>query len=171
VFSVIPIISFIGRHNSGKTTVLTGVIQHLTSAGYKVAVIKHALHGLNIAAHKDSEMFLQAGADFVLANSPSLCIQYRRQAKEPNFELLLRDLPEDVDLIIVEGYKKEALPKIEVLRSEIDPEPMLLPQTLALVSDFTLPADLPVFDRNAIKDIADFILQVLNITAANWPNN
>jgi len=168
---VIPILSFIGRHNSGKTTVLTGVIQQLTAAGYKVAVIKHAVHGLDIKAHKDSEMFLQAGAEFVFANSPSLSIQYRRQEKEPDFDMLLREIPEDVDLIIVEGYKKEALPKIEVVRSEIDREPMLLPQTLALVSDFTLQADLPVFDCNAIKDITGYILQVLNITSAARQNN
>lgn len=161
-----PIISFIGRHNSGKTTVLTGVINYLASAGYKVAVVKHAHHGLDIDAHKDSEMFLQAGADFVMASSPSLSIQYRRQQEEPNFQRLLQELPDDVDLIIVEGYKEEDLPKIEVLRSEIDPEPMQLPQTLAMVSDIVMSADIPVFNSNAINDIAGFILRQLDIKVA-----
>jgi molybdopterin-guanine dinucleotide biosynthesis protein B len=56
-------IRFIGRHNSGKTTVLSKVIAYLTQAGYKVAIIKHAHLILNIDGHKDSEMFLQAGAE------------------------------------------------------------------------------------------------------------
>ena len=163
---MVPVISFIGRHNSGKTTVLTGVINYLSVAGYRVAVIKHAHHGLDIKAQKDSEIFLQSGANFVLASAPGLSIQYRRQVKELELSQIMEQLPADIDLVIVEGFKKEALPKIEVLRSEIDTEAMLLPQTLALVSDFSLAMDIPVFDSQNIAAITDFILQEMGLKTA-----
>lgn len=160
---MVPVISFIGRHNSGKTTVLTGVIDHLSAAGYRVAVIKHAHHGLDIEAHKDSELFLRAGADFVLASAPGLSIQYHRQQDELKLNQIMEQLPADIDLAIVEGYKNEALPKIEVLRREIDTEVMLLPQTLALVSNFPLQSDIPVFNNKNIAAITQFILLEIGV--------
>ncbi|NLV21376.1 MAG: molybdopterin-guanine dinucleotide biosynthesis protein B [Syntrophomonadaceae bacterium] len=160
---MVPVISFIGRHNSGKTTVLSGVIQYLKQAGYKVAVIKHAHHSLDISVHKDSELFLRAGADYVCASSPGLMLKYQRRKNEADINSLLSEVPAGFDLIIVEGYKNEALLKIEVLRENIDPEPMLLPQTIALVSDFPLPAEINVFPHQAIEDIAQFLLAALNI--------
>lgn len=160
---MVPVISFIGRHNSGKTTVLSGVIKYLADTGYKVAVIKHAHRHLNIDVHKDSEMFLQAGAEYVCASSPDLILTYKHREDEADIYSLLNEVPEEFDLIIVEGYKNEALPKIEVLRGAIDPAPMLLPQTLALVSDFPLQAEVSVFSCQAVEDIARFILASLNI--------
>lgn len=161
VLELAPLISFIGRHNSGKTTVLTGVISNLSSAGYKVALIKHAHHGLEIEASQDSEILLEAGADFVMASSPQLSIQYQRYKEEPDFAHIIKNIPEDMDLIIVEGFKKEVLPKIEVLRHDIDTTPMLLPQTLALISDFPIQTGLPVFDNHDIEAITRFILEQL----------
>lgn len=156
-------ISFVGRHNSGKTTVLTQVINHLSQLGYKTAVIKHTPHTLNIEPRKDSERLYQAGADFVMATSPELAITYCRQEQEPDFSEILNQIPEDMDLIIVEGFKNEPLDKIEVLRQEIDPEPMLLPKTRALISDINLPVDLPVFSFSQVEEIADFILQFIKV--------
>ncbi len=157
------VISFIGRHNSGKTTVLSGVISYLSKSGYKVAVIKHAHHHLNIDIYKDSEMFLQAGAQYVCASSPQLILKYQHRESEADVHALLNEVPEGYDLVIVEGYKNEALPKIEVLREEIDPQPMLLPQTIALVSDFKLPSEVEVFPSQAVEDIARFILTSMNL--------
>lgn len=155
---MVPIISFVGRHNSGKTTVLTEVINHLSLLGYKVAVIKHVHHTLSIDPLKDSEKLYNAGAEFVLASSPGITIRYQRQDQEPSFTEIREQIPEDIDLIIVEGFKNEALPKIEVLRQDIDPLPMLLPQTLALISDFNLSSDRPVFHRTQTEEIVAFIL-------------
>lgn len=165
------VISFIGRHNSGKTTVLSGVISYLTKSGYKVAVIKHAHHHLNIDIYKDSEMFLQAGAEYVCASSPELILKYQHRESEADVYTLLREVPEDFDLVIVEGYKNEALPKIEVLRGEIDSEPMLFPQTLALVSDFPLQAEVTVFSSQAVEEIARFILAVLQLAKPGQDNS
>jgi molybdopterin-guanine dinucleotide biosynthesis protein B len=163
---MIPVISFIGRHNSGKTTILSGVVKYLTDAGYKVAVIKHAHHHINIDAHNDSEILLKAGAQYVCASSPGLILQYQRRQDDADVYSLLSQVPENFDLVIVEGFKYEALPKIEVLRKDIDKEPMHLPQTLALVSDFPLQAEIDIFSNHAVGDIGRFILASLNIETA-----
>lgn len=152
-----PIISFTGRHNSGKTTILKGVIGYLSAAGLKVALIKHSHHGFDIQPVKDAEILFNAGADFVIATSPGVSLQYERHAEKSLAEVLAA-VPESMDLIIVEGFKNEALDKIEILRQEIDPEPMLLPQTIALVADISLSAELPVFTHDQIREIAEFIL-------------
>ncbi len=164
MYKLIPVISFIGRHNTGKTTVLTEIVNYLTLAGYRVAVIKHSHHTLVIEPHKDSEKLYQAGADYVLACSPGVTIQYRRHEQEPSFTEICDQVPKEVDLIIVEGFKNEGLPKIEVVRWDIDPDPMLLAGTLALISDFNLVIDLPVFNFSNIEDIVNYILRTLNIT-------
>lgn len=161
-YAMRPVISFIGRHNSGKTTVLTGVIEYLSQAGYKVAVIKHAHHNLDIS-DKDSELLFQSGADYVCASSPRQVLKYQRQTTEASVHTLLSEVPAGFDLVIVEGYKSEALLKIEVIRKDIDPDPMLLPQTIALVSDFPLTAEIDVFSHQAVVDIAKFLLTSLNI--------
>ncbi|CFY05813.1 P-loop containing nucleoside triphosphate hydrolase [Syntrophomonas zehnderi OL-4] len=156
-------ISFVGRHNSGKTTLLSQVINHLSQLGYKTAVVKHAPHTLNIEPRKDSERLYQAGADFVMASSPELAITYCRQEQELDFSEILKQIPEDIDLIIVEGFKNEPLDKIEVLRQEIDPVPMLLPKTRALITDINMPVDLPVFSFSQCAEITDFILRFLKV--------
>lgn len=155
---MIPIISFVGRHNSGKTTVLTRLVTGLSQRGLKIAFIKHAHHLLTFVPPKDSEILLEAGADFVVAVSPHLSVQYRRYESEPDITRLIASVPSDIDMIIVEGYKKESLPKIEVVRQDIDPMPMLLPQTLAIVSDFSLDTGLPVFQPNDTQSLIDFVL-------------
>ncbi len=156
---MIPIISFVGRHNAGKTTVLTKLVAGLSQKDLKIAFIKHAHHVLTFGLTKDSELILEAGADFVVAISPYLGVQYSRYESEPEISHIIASVPPDTDIIIIEGYKKEALPKIEVLRQEIDPVPMLLPQTLALVSDFPLEAGPPVFQAHDTESLVNFVLQ------------
>lgn len=166
---MIPIISFVGRHNAGKTTLLTRLVSALSQRGLKIAYVKHAHHDLTInpaqnaepvlTAGEDSELVFAAGASFVVASSPHLSVQYRRYEAEPNITSVLASVPAGMDLIIVEGYKHEALAKVEVLRREVDPTPMLLPGTAALVSDFPLKAELPVFQAGDIDSLADFILK------------
>lgn len=160
---MLPLVSFVGHHNSGKTTILRDVISNLSAAGVRIALIKHAHHTLNIEPYKDSEILLQAGADFVIASSPHLSMQYQRHEKAPDFADIVENIPVGIDLIIVEGFKKEALPKIEVLRRETDSEPMLLPQTIALISDFPIQTEIPVFDNNDIKGITRFMIDYLGI--------
>lgn len=156
---MMPIISFVGRHNSGKTTVLTKLVTCLSQRGLKIAFIKHAHHILTFAHAKDSESILEAGADFVVASSPHLGVQYRRYETEPDINQIIAAVPANTDIIIVEGYKKESLPKIEVLRQDIDPVPMFLPQTLALVSDFPVEAGVQVFQASDTEGLLKFVLE------------
>lgn len=152
-----PVISFIGRHKAGKTTLLRQVMAHLKQQGLKIAFIKHTHHDLIVLPGKDSELALEAGADFVAAISPRLSIRYQRHEEEPSLDKILESVPAHIDLIIVEGFKKEALPKVEVLRQVIDPVPMLLPQTVALVSDFPLESRLPVIALDDVEAVARFV--------------
>ncbi len=152
-----PVISFIGRHNAGKTTLLRQLVTCLKRQGLKVAFIKHTRHDHIVLPGKDSELVLQAGADFAAVISPLLSIRYQRHETEPSLEQIFESVPADVDLIIVEGFKKEALPKVEVLRQAIDPVPMLLPRTLALVSDFSLECGLPVIPIDDAEALARFV--------------
>lgn len=160
---MIPVISFVGRHNSGKTTVLSGVVNYLSSAGLKVALIKHVHHSLDIEPIKDAEKLFLSGAAFVLASSPGVSLQYCRQEQELSLAEIMTEVPESIDLIIVEGFKTEALAKIEVLRYDIDPVPMLLPETIAVVNDFGMESDLQQFNHNQIREIAKYILHILAI--------
>lgn len=154
---MVPIICFVGRHNAGKTTVLKKLITLLTQQGLKIAFIKHSHHDLDILHGQDSEMALQAGADYAVASSPRLQIQYRRYSEEPSLAELIAAVPADIDLVIAEGFKKEPLPKIEVVRQAIDPVPMFLPHTLALISDFPVESGIPLIPADDTEALARFV--------------
>ncbi len=141
-------ISFVGRHNAGKTTLLTQLITYLKQQGLKIAFIKHTHHDHIALPGKDSELALQAGADVAAV---------QRYETEPSLEQILESVPADIDLIIVEGFKKEDLPKVEVLRQAIDPVPMLLPRTVALAADFSLECGLPVIAIDDVEALAQFV--------------
>ena len=100
---------------------------------------------------------MQAGADVAAVISPLLSIRYQRYETEPSLEQILESVPADIDLIIVEGFKKEDLPKVEVLRQAIDPVPMLLPRTVALAADFSLECGLPVIAIDDVEALAQFV--------------
>lgn len=151
------VISFVGRHNAGKTTILRRLVALLRQQGLKIAFIKHSHHELEIGSAKDAELVLQAGADFVVASSPHLQVQYHQYTREPELAAILAGVPDNMDLVIVEGFKTEPLPKIEVVRQAIDPVPMLLPHTLALISDFPLQTDLPRIPADDIEALAHFV--------------
>lgn len=151
------IVCFVGRHDTGKTTLLTHVIPFLKKAGLRVAVIKHAHHSLQIEDSEDSGRLFTAGADLMIAVSPDTTLQYQRQ-KEPELSELLTRLPGETELVILEGYKESPYPKIEVLREETGREPLGVEHTIAYVSDFSLPTDLPVFTFEQVREISAFIL-------------
>lgn len=151
------IICFVGRHDTGKTTFLTRVIPILKKAGYRVAVIKHAHHALQIQDSEDSGRLFTAGADLMMAVSPDTTLLYQRQ-EEPELSVILARLPDEIELVILEGYKDSDYPKIEVLRQETGREPLGLKHTIAYVSDFSLETDLPVFTFEQAREISAFIL-------------
>jgi molybdopterin-guanine dinucleotide biosynthesis protein B len=140
------ILGVIGWSGSGKTSLLEHLVRELTAAGYKINVVKHSHHDVTIEPpHKDSSRLRMAGAQDVLLASPYRYViaHELRQEAEPSLnELLSRLSP--ADLTLVEGYKWEAMPKIEVYRPSLG-KPAIYTEDahVALVaSDIVAPADL-----------------------------
>lgn len=112
----IPTIAFAAYSGTGKTTLVEKLVANLKAKGLRVAVIKHDAHGIDIDREgKDSWRFAKAGADVVIVSSKekTFCVEQR----ELSFEQVLSKV-QDVDLILVEGYKNEPLPQIGICRKE-----------------------------------------------------
>ena len=117
--SPLPVVSFVGKKKSGKTTVVLGVVRELRSRGYRVAVIKHDTHGFEIdVPGTDTYRFRELGAEVVGISSPDKYVWQNSASPEPGLLELVRQVTEPVDLVITEGFKKEDAPKIEVSRRE-----------------------------------------------------
>jgi molybdopterin-guanine dinucleotide biosynthesis protein B len=158
------IIGLAGWSGSGKTTLLAKVIPRIVARGLKVSTLKHAHHGFDVdQPGKDSHTHRMAGASEVLvssANRWALVHELRGQA-EPAFGALLAKLSA-VDLVLVEGYKAEPHPKLEVYRATVG-KPLLHPNDPAIVaiaSDELLPAArIPVVDLDDVERIADILIR------------
>ena len=152
-----------GWSGSGKTTLLTRLIPALVARGVAVSTIKHAHHNFDVdQPGKDSWKHRQAGASEVLiASSARWALMHEhRGAREPGLaELLAHMTP--VDLVIVEGFKGEAFPKIEIHRPSVG-KPLLYPDDpdiVAVASDAPLPGlPLPQLALDDIGGIASYIL-------------
>ncbi|OFW61512.1 MAG: molybdopterin-guanine dinucleotide biosynthesis protein B, partial [Actinobacteria bacterium RBG_16_64_13] len=112
-----PIVSFIGKKKSGKTTVVIGVIKELRSRGYRVAALKHDTHGFEVdVPGTDSYRFREVGAEVVGISSPDKYVWLATTQEERSLADLVRQIREPVDVVITEGFKKQDAPKIEVSR-------------------------------------------------------
>jgi molybdopterin-guanine dinucleotide biosynthesis protein B len=157
------IIGLAGWSGSGKTTLLTRVIPVLNARGLRVSTVKHAHHEFDLdVPGKDSYRHRQAGATEVLVSSVKRWAQIHelRGAPEPTLqEMLARLTP--VDLVVVEGYKRNPHPKLEVYRASVG-KPLLHPDDdwiVAVASDAPVPdARVPVLDLDDIEKIADVLL-------------
>ena len=158
------IIGLAGWSGSGKTTLLAKVIPRIVARGLKVSTLKHAHHGFDVdQPGKDSHTHRMVGATEVLvgsANRWALVHELRGQA-EPGLAALLAKLS-PVDLVLVEGYKRESHPKLEVYRAALG-KPLRHPDDSAIVavaSDEPLPAArVPVVDLDAVERIADLLIR------------
>jgi len=157
-----------GWKNSGKTGLVERLVTEFTTRGLRVSTIKHAHHVFDVdQPGTDSHRHRQAGASEVLLASGRrvALMQELRGADEPKLaELLVRLSP--VDLVLIEGYKREAHPKIEAHRASTG-NPLIAPDddtVRAVASDSELPLDRPVFDLDDTGAIADFILADLGLT-------
>ena len=156
-----PILSFVGRSNSGKTTLIERVIPELTRAGYRVATVKHAGHGFELDTEgKDSWRHKQAGASTVVVVSKGSMAMFADVSKEMNVEEVRdRFLDDQTDLIIAEGWKSEGYPKIAVVREEFEEVNVSLDGLLAIVSIKPIEAPVPCIDRNDVVTLAKLIIQ------------
>ena len=157
-----------GFKNAGKTTLTERLVRELTSRGYHISTIKHAHHGFDIDQEgRDSWRHRQAGASEVAVVSMKrwALVHELRGEREPELqEVIARMGP--CDLILTEGYKREGHPKIEVRNLALQ-QPELAqrdPSVIAIVCNGAVKdAPVPVFDRDDIKTIADFIVAQLEL--------
>jgi len=164
------VMGVIGWKNSGKTTLVVALVQELTHRGYRVATVKHAHHAFDIdQPGKDSYLHRKAGAQDVIVSSGSRWAHMHEIADEAEPELidLLPRLPDEVDIILVEGFKRDAHPKIEVIPPDFEGTPLSLgdENIVAIASDAaTLPGvSVPVMGRSSPAKIADFITDFLSL--------
>ena len=157
------IFGFAGWSGSGKTTLIEKLIPLFVGRGLKVSLVKHAHHTFDVdQPGKDSYRHRHAGCSEVLVTSSKrwALMHELRGAPEPGFaELIERVSP--CDLLLVEGFKREKLPKLEVYRASVG-ESLLHPQDpsiVAIASDARVEAKLPQFDLNDASQIASFILK------------
>jgi molybdopterin-guanine dinucleotide biosynthesis protein B len=158
------IIGLAGWSGSGKTTLLARAIPRLVARGLLVSTLKHAHHGFDLdQPGKDSHTHRAAGATEVLVGSANrwALVHELRGAPEPRLPELLKKLS-PVDLAIVEGYKREPHPKLEVYCASLG-KPLLHPDDphiAAIATDQPLPsARVPVVNLDDIEAIVDVLLQ------------
>ena len=156
----IPIISIVGKSNSGKTTLLEKLIGELTGRGRRVATIKHNRHGFNIDHEgKDSYRHKKAGAKITVVSSPHQLALVSDVDHDHSFDEIRDRFISGVDMILTEGFKVNDYPKIEVYRAELKRELISKKEDglIAVAADVKLDIDVPCFDLNDAAAIADFI--------------
>lgn len=161
-----PVLGFAALSGTGKTTLLCKLLPVLKRQGLKVGMIKHAHHDFDIdQPGKDSYELRRAGAACMLVASSrrqTLIIELDEE-KNPKLSELLSGLPQGLDLILVEGFKHAAFPKIELHRPGLG-HPLLFPEdsnVIAIATDAPLGREtmLPVMGLNDVEVIADFVCQ------------
>jgi len=167
----IPLLGFVAYSGTGKTTLLEKLIPQLRNHKIRIGLIKHAHHNFDVdIPGKDSYRLRKAGAQQVLVASntrQALIIENQNIEREPDLEQCIGSLQTDkLDLVLVEGFKHIAYPKVEVNRST-HPQPFMFQDDaniIALVSDIKrdLPDNVAGLDLNNLEEITEFILSYLN---------
>lgn len=155
---MLSIISFVGKSNCGKTTYLEKLIAEMKQRGYKLAVIKHDVHGFDIdRPGKDTWRHAQAGADMVCISSPQKMALIQKVDREMSLAEVASHIA-GVDIIFTEGYKQEGTIKVEVFRQAVCEKPVCSKEELlAMVSDAVVYDEVPTFDLDNVAAMADFL--------------
>ncbi|WP_368184998.1 molybdopterin-guanine dinucleotide biosynthesis protein B [Aestuariibius sp. HNIBRBA575] len=151
-----------GYKNAGKTGLMERLVTDITTRGLRVSTIKHAHHSFDVDQKgRDSYRHRDAGAQQVLLSSGQrwALMTELRDAPEATLDTLLAQLS-PVDLVLIEGLKREPHPKIETFRKEAGHDLMAPgdPSIRAVAADCDIPTPCPRFDLNDTVGIADFIL-------------
>jgi molybdopterin-guanine dinucleotide biosynthesis protein MobB len=157
----------VGWKNAGKTTLVERLVAEISGRGFSVSTVKHTHHMVDVdQPGKDSHRHRQAGAHQVILSSSSrwaVMTELRGAPETPLAELLTHLAP--VDLVIVEGYKRDDHPKVEAWRAETG-QPLIAtddPTVRAVASNDTPDTDKPTIGLDDIPAIADFILADLGL--------
>ncbi len=168
-----PVISVVGRSNSGKTTLLEKLIRELTARGRRVGTVKHHYHGpveVDVPG-KDSWRHRRAGAVAVALCSREAFFVVRDEPEEPTLEAIVHRALAGVDLVLTEGFKSGGMPKIEVNRAA-QGVPLLCgadDHLVAVVADYALEVPVPRFGLEEVAALADFIEREFLQTSAPAP--
>jgi len=162
------VFGIVGWKNSGKTGLMERLVSEFTARGLRVSTVKHAHHSFDVdCPGKDSDRHRVAGAQQVLlssANRWALMSELRGAPEPPLAELLEKLSP--VDLVLIEGYKRDSHLKVEAHRAETG-QPLIASDDAsirAVASDEPLPGlSVPVLDLDDTKGIADFIATTLEL--------
>ncbi|EGR0770531.1 bifunctional molybdopterin-guanine dinucleotide biosynthesis adaptor protein MobB/molybdopterin molybdotransferase MoeA [Vibrio parahaemolyticus] len=161
----IPILGFAAYSGTGKTTLLEALLPKLTEAGLRIGMLKHAHHNFDVdKPGKDSYRLRKAGASqMLIASRNRFALMTETPEAEAEFDYLLTRFDEDkLDVVLVEGCKNIAFPKIELHREEVG-KPWLYPHDdniIAIASDSAeLDSELPQMNINDLDAIAQFVLQ------------
>jgi len=162
----VPVVGFCAHSGTGKTTLLVKLLQILKARGLRVGVIKHAHHDFDTdRPGKDSYKLRKAGAQRMLVSSSrrwALVHEHAGENRETPLEELVAIISRaPLDLILVEGFKREAFPKIELHRKELQ-RPLLHPQDANIIALATndkpdAGVGIPVLDIDNPQAIADFL--------------
>ncbi len=157
----VPILCFVGRSNSGKTTLIERLIPELVRAGYRVATIKHAGHGFDLDTEgKDSWRHKRAGASSVIVMSKGSLAMFADVSEAIKVEEVRdRFLDHTYDLIIAEGWKSEGYPKIVVVRDQVGEVPFSTDGLLAVVSNQPVNFQVPILHPDDIPAVAAIVMR------------
>ena len=157
---MIPIVSIVGQSNTGKTTLIEKLIPELRRRGYRIATIKHNIHGFDIDHEgKDSWRHKKAGARLTVIASPQQIAVIEDVSKDYELSELRDRYIRDVDIILSEGFKGNPHPKIEVIRSEMKHDPLCSAEDnlMVIVSDEPVDRGVPCLDIDDIQGVANLI--------------
>jgi len=168
----LPIVSIVGKSQSGKTMLMEQLIAEFKRRGYKVAALKHSHGGMEIDhPGKDSWRFAQAGSDAVFVSSPDKLAFIKNLNHDLNIEEIMPIVGPEFDLILAEGFRKSKIPKIEVHRKELGDDLLCSPEELsAIVTDGSLDTDRAQLPWGDTVAVADFIEKNFVLKARTVPS-
>lgn len=156
--------------NVGKTYLLEGLIKELKVRGYSIATIKHDVHGFDIDKKgKDTYKHREAGSETVIISSKNRLAMIKELKEETELNDIIK-MVLDKDIILIEGYKKSNLRKIELFRSGVS-EKIITPKEkiIAVASDINIDIDdIIIVDREDYKKLADLIEKEKEFSFENY---
>lgn len=155
------VIGIVGWKDVGKTHLVTEIIKLLVAKNYRVGSIKHAHHDFNIdKPGTDSFKHRESGSSQVIISSSKRWAKINENIdnREKSLKELIEEF-ENIDIIIVEGFKNEIHPKIEIITNNVEISNSKINNVIAIVSDVMLNSNTPVFKKNEIKSLVEFIIK------------
>jgi len=155
---MLPIISIVGRSESGKTILLEGLIGELKRRGYRLATVKHSVPDFDLdQPGKDSWRLAEAGSEIVVLSSPHKLAFIKQVDSEASLEELSQLIGDDFDLILTEGFRGGSAPKIEVHRKKLGGLLCSPEELFAVVTDEPLDINVPQYSPEEVEALADII--------------